>query len=150
MEELINRHLPPGLSLIRAEEVPLNSSSLDQSLSRALYAISWGGITDRSWGEGYPIFFSRWAPQSFLQEKALPIRVQRKGRETEIDIRPLIQDFSLQEGSSPSTWCLTLKLGQEGSVNPRRVMARFLSNYLDEEAVDELVSQLKITRVALF
>jgi hypothetical protein len=45
---------------------------------------------------------------------------------------------------------LVLRLSPAGGIHPRKLMARFFSNYLDEDTASKLVLGLKITRKALF
>jgi hypothetical protein len=74
---------------------------------------------------------------------------RRKEKEVLIDVRPLILDFSLQEGIDPPTWQLVLRLSPAGGISPGKLMARFFSNYLDEDEASTLVLGLKTTRKAL-
>lgn len=146
----LNRHLPLGLRVLRADPVPLASPALDLTLSRALYVLSLEEEETKEPGVQNPLLFSPDSPRSFLGEATIPVLTRRKEKEILIDVRPLILDFSLQEGIDPPTWQLVLRLSPAGGIHPRKLMARFFSNYLDEDKASKLVLGLKITRKALF
>jgi hypothetical protein len=149
MRECLNRHLPRGLSVLDMEEVPSTSRPLELVLSKAGYAICLEAGLAEEWKARHPLLLSSDAPRAFLSEGVLPTRIKRKEREVLTDIRPLLVEFFLQEGVTPPSWGLTLRISSEGGISPRKVMARFLSNYLDEDEADQLVLGLKITRKAL-
>ncbi|MFH0871418.1 MAG: TIGR03960 family B12-binding radical SAM protein [bacterium] len=149
MRECLNRHLPRGLSVLDIEEVPSTSRPLELVLSKAGYAICLEAGLAEEWKARHPLLLSSDAPRAFLSEGALPTRIKRKEREVITDIKPLLVEFFLQEGVTPPSWGLTLRISSEGGISPRKVMARFLSNYLDEDEADQLVLGLKITRKAL-
>jgi radical SAM family uncharacterized protein/radical SAM-linked protein len=149
IEDRLNRHLPSGLRVLRADLVPLASRALELTLSRALYTLSLGKEEAREWGAQNPLLFSADSPRSFLGEAGISMLTRRKGKEILVEVRPLILDFSLQEGVDPPTWQLILRLSPTGGINPRKLMARFFLNYLDEAEAGKLVLALKITRKAL-
>jgi len=149
VKEQLNRCLPLGLAVLHAESVPLGSPSLDRILSRALYMISLDREEATEWRIRSPLLFSFHSPQSFLRETTIPVLTKRKEKEILFDVRPLIMDFSLQEGGDLPSWELVLRLSPEGGINPRKLMARFFSNYLDEDEASKLVLGLKITRRTL-
>jgi radical SAM family uncharacterized protein/radical SAM-linked protein len=149
IEDRLNRHLPLGLRVLRADPVPLASPALDLTLSRALYTLS---LEEEEAGERdaqNSLLFSPDSPRSFLGEPTISMLRRRKEKEVLIDVRPLILDFSLQEGIDPPTWQLVLRLSPAGGISPGKLMARFFSNYLDEDEASTLVLGLKTTRKAL-
>jgi len=149
IEDRLNRHLPSGLRVLRADPVPLASPTLELTLSRALYTLSLGKEEAKEWGAQNPLLFSSDSPRSFLGEAGISMLTRRRGKELLVEVRPLILDFSLQEGVDPPTWQLVLRLSPTGGINPRKLMARFFLNYLDEAEAGKLVLGLKITRKAL-
>jgi hypothetical protein len=150
IEDRLNRHLPLGLRVLRADPIPLASPALDLILSRALYVLSWEEEETKEPSVQNPLLFSPDSPRSFLAEATIPMLTRRKEKEILVDVRPLILDFSLQEGIDPPTWQLVLRLSPAGGIHPKKLMARFFSNYLDEDKASKLVLGLKITRKALF
>ena len=103
IEDRLNRHLPLGLRVLRADPVPLASPALDLTLSRALYTLS---LEEEEAGERdaqNSLLFSPDSPRSFLGEPTISMLRRRKEKEVLIDVRPLILDFSLQEGIDPPT-----------------------------------------------
>jgi radical SAM-linked protein len=149
IEETLSRHLPLGLDLLEAEEVPKSSPSLELTFSEASYEISLEDKAAVELGLHNPLLFSPASPQAFLREATLMARTQRKGRQILIDLKPLIVEFRLREGQGLPSWQLILRLRREGGIHPSRLMARFFSNYLDENEANELVLGLKITRKSL-
>lgn len=145
----LNHHLPLGLRVLRANPIPLDSPSVELTLSRALYNLSLEEEEAKEWRARSPHLFSPDSPRSFLGNVTIPILTKRKEKDVLIDIRALILDFSLQEEICPPTWRLVLRLSPHGGTNPRKLMVRFFSNYLDEDEASKLVLALKITRKAL-
>jgi radical SAM-linked protein len=149
IEESLNRHLPLGLRIREAEEVPLSSPPVDMVFSQARYEILLGDEAGLARGVQNSLPFSAASPPAFLEEVEIMASTRRKGRELTVDLKPLILDFFRQGSQTLPSWQLTLRLSPEGGIHPARVMARFFSNYLDEEEAAELVLGLKINRKTL-
>jgi len=149
-EELVarvNRSLAPELHLLRAWEVPLTSPSLTPLVRELNYRVSLP--LNGSSQEIQAKLSSQALCNEWLDQPSIPVRVRRKDRLVDIDVRPQILALvALREEGSAFCWDLRLSTGHGSSVRPHVIMAHLLKDTLDGQC-DEWEAKLRVARVAL-
>jgi radical SAM family uncharacterized protein/radical SAM-linked protein len=117
----INRHLPEGLSLLRAWKVPGESGALNGRVLhmeyRALFPEPQEGLQDLA--------------DRFLERETIPVVRVRKGKEKEVDLKNYVLSMKAEDSQTLS-FTLALK-GEEGSARPSEVLQAMLG--LDEDSL---------------
>lgn len=149
-EELVarvNRSLAPELHLLRAWEVPLTAPSLTPLVRELNYRVSLplnGSSQEFQAKLGSQALCNEW-----LDRPSIPVRVRRKDRLVDVDVRPQILALVvLREEERALHWDLRLSAGHGSSVRPHVIMAHLLKDTLDGQC-DEWEAKLRVARVAL-
>ena len=144
---LVNRSLAPELHLLRAWEVPLTAPSLTPLVRELKYRVSLPlNISSR---EIRAKLSSQALCNEWLDRPSIPVRVRRKDRLVDVDVRPQILALTaLREEGSAFCWDLRLSTGHGSSVRPHVIMAHLLKDTLDGQC-DEWEAKLRVARVAL-
>lgn len=149
-EELVarvNRSLAPELHLLRAWEVPLTAPSLTPLVRELNYRVSLP--LNGSSQEIQAKLSSQALCNEWLDRPSIPVRVRRKDRLVDVDVRPQILALvALREEGSAFCWNLRLSTGHGSSVRPHVIMAHLLKDTLDGQC-DEWEAKLRVARVAL-
>lgn len=106
----LKRQLPPGIELVSIEEVYLKLPSLQSQVVSSEYQVK--VRSSKSPRD------TQTAIESLLASPRLPVRRQRKGREREYDLRPLILELRL-EGSEGQEQLLAMHLETSPRANAR-------------------------------
>ena len=144
---LVNRSLAPELHLLRAWEVPLTAPSLTPLVRELNYRVS---LPLNSSSQEIRVKLSSQALcNEWLDRPSIPVRVRRKDRLVDVDVRPQILTLTaLREDESAFCWDLRLSTGHGSSVRPHVIMAHLLKDTLDGQC-DEWEAKLRVARVAL-
>lgn len=149
-EELVarvNRSLAPELHLLLAWEVPLTAPSLTPLVRELNYRVSLplnGSSQECQAKLGSQALCNEW-----LDRPSIPVRVRRKDRLVDVDVRPQILALVvLREEERALHWDLRLSTGHGSSVRPHVIMAHLLKDTLDGQC-DEWEAKLRVARVAL-
>ena len=149
-EELVarvNRSLAPELHLLRAWEVPLTAPSLTPLVRELNYRVSLP--LNGSSQEIQVKLSSQALCNEWLDRPSIPVRVRRKDRLADVDVRPqILALMALHEEGSAFCWDLRLSTGHGSSVRPHVIMAHLLKDTLDGQ-YDEWEAKLRVARVAL-
>ncbi len=103
-------HLPPGLEILSVEEVYLRLPSLPSQMRHAEYRV----VVES--GETLAEMEER--VERVLSAQSLPRRRERKGKVTEYDLRPLIDDLWV-EGRQGSAYVLGMRLQADSQATGR-------------------------------
>ncbi len=104
-------HLPPGLSLIRAEEAPLKTPALQGLLLASIWQV------DVQSDETPAALAGR--VEALLAQEMVAANKRRKGRPTDYDLRPLILALSCHGQPEPGWHRLSMTLRSEPSATGR-------------------------------
>lgn len=104
-------HLPPGLSLIRAEEAPLKTPALQGLLLASVWQV------DVQCDETPAALAGR--VETLLAQETVAANKRRKGRPTHYDLRPLILALSCHGQPEPGWHRLSMTLRSEPSATGR-------------------------------
>ena len=130
VKERLNQTLPPGIAILEAEEVPLDSppSSL---LTRSVYWIPLDHLISQQ--------EATTRIEKALEEEEFILHQERKGKRRRVDIRPLLEKMEVKEGGDaggkPSPWGveLILRIGRERTAKPIEIVSAILG--LKEESL---------------
>ncbi len=131
-EELIprvNATLPDGLALTAVVPVDLHVQALQDAIARAQYRAAVPGVA--------PAELARRA-REFRESASWPLARVRKGRERTIDIRPLVDDVTVD---GDGTLHFTIVMTKEGAARPAEVLG-VLAGPAAEDATVERVALL--------
>jgi radical SAM-linked protein len=103
-------HLPPGLEILSVEEVYLSLPSLQSQMRYAEYRV----VVE---SEETMAEVEKWVEQ-VLSAQSLPRQRERKGRVTEYDLRPLIDDLWI-EGREGAAYVLGMRLRSDSQATGR-------------------------------
>lgn len=119
----LNQTLPPGFHIHRARRLAGKTRSLMAQNSHAGYRVR------LRFADGVSVPGSVQMDAditSFLAQPEIPVRVERKGKIRDKDLRPGILSMKTADGD-PSVFELLLKAGSEGNVRPEHVMQAFIA-----------------------
>ncbi|MBM3461610.1 MAG: DUF2344 domain-containing protein [Armatimonadetes bacterium] len=112
----LNRALPPGLEILEARTVPLQTPTLGATLRRAVYRVrlaaeAFEGVPERL--------------QALLAQQEIPLQKKNTRKNTNtntkiVNVRSFVEDVRIVEDF---LLLLTLRLGPEGSIRPEDVLA---------------------------
>lgn len=120
VKELLGAQMPAGFSIIEVRQIPLSLPSLEQGINLAEYEI-FAELDEEK-------------IKTFLQLDKFVIIKSKKGKEEEIDLRPLILKLNRENGRLK----LLLLFGPKKNVRPELILQKVFQ--LSEEAA-------KLTRV---
>jgi radical SAM-linked protein len=107
--------LPPGLEVLRAEEVDLRAPSLQSQMRAADYRVV---VHSRE-----PVEAIRIRVQTLLERSTVPRRRQHKGRWQTYDLRPLVQSVAVERGESGEyILAMRLQASPQGAGRPDEVL----------------------------
>jgi len=138
VKEKLNQALPPGIEIMEAKEV-LVSSPPPSLLHRSVYWIPLDHLVSR--GEAVARL------ERALEKEEFFLHQERKGKQRQVDIRPLIERMEIKEGEASteeaSNWGveLVLRKGMGRSAKPTEIIAAILG--LEEKSL----AQCKVVKL---
>jgi radical SAM family uncharacterized protein/radical SAM-linked protein len=125
VQEKLAAVLPAGYGLLSARKVPLFFPSIDSLLNLAVYRIA-APVTEEQIAR-------------FLEQREIIVEKKRERQVTQIDVRPLVRQLTLEQGGV----YLELRFGPKRTIKPERIVQLLCG-------MDETQAKLlRITRVAL-
>jgi len=88
----LNKELPQGIRILSGREISLKNPAISDSLEEVSYSIL---------GKGQSVFQKssydtiKKSIDAFLSQRSFPIQKHRKGKETTVDIRPMVKNLFL-------------------------------------------------------
>ena len=131
-EEVLNRHLPEGLRVFQSKVILGKVPSLNGSISLASYHVEadWPGDTNE---------MGVWITE-FLKKNSYRIMRDKKGQEKEVDIRPFVEELSMEDGSI----VIVLRFTPQGTARVEEVIYGFLPHY------EETPIKMRVERTGLY
>jgi radical SAM-linked protein len=123
VKEKLNQTLPPGIEILEADEVPLNSTS-SSVLIRSVYWIPLDHLISKEEATS--------RIQKALEKEEFILHQERKGKRRSVDVRPLIGKMEVKKGEESAgiapTWGveLVLQIGVGRTAKPTEIMGAIL------------------------
>jgi len=122
--ERMNRHLPEGLSILRAWKVPVEGGGLDCRVRYMTYKATFSAAIE---GLGKLV-------QNLAERDSIPFLRLRKGKEKEVDLKRYLLSIT-SEAERSVTFRLALK-AEDGSARPMEVLQALFG--LEEESLTDV------------
>jgi radical SAM family uncharacterized protein/radical SAM-linked protein len=118
VRQALDTQLPEGMTILAAQTIPLNSTSVTSLMTAVRYRISVQSLIN---GDGGADIRRRLA--AFMEATDFPLRKHAKGKDRIVNARPYVDSLQLGDGTTVET---TILHGAAGTLKPLDLLAAIL------------------------